>query len=249
MRAHHSAGTRAALSVALISLQSVMRSPSLDAQDSAGVAAIPGSYAAGRCQVAAFPDELPALDSVLDADTLATILQAVGVEKRLVLALRLGAFQSEPRVRIIEKKVPSQVADQTLHAVESVLRRAPPNARWAFRLRIEPGQPHVVTLERSQVCGAVPGSRQLTYATGVVSADQLAQMQRDAREAASRLQQMRFHVLVGSHGRVLDVQVTASSGDPQMDGTMADALKRRAFTATTLDGVPVAAWIELNGDK
>src|SRR3989442_8676486 len=186
MRAHHSAGTRAALSVALISLQSVMRSPSLDAQDSAGVAAIPGSYAAGRCQVAAFPDELPALDSVLDADTLATILQAVGVEKRLVLALRLGAFQSEPRVRIIEKKVPSQVADQTLHAVESTLRSVPPDRRWAFRLRIEPGQPNVVTLERSQVCGGLPGPRQLTYRTFAVPATEVAQVKRDAQEAAAR---------------------------------------------------------------
>jgi len=249
MQAHHYALARAALSLALLGLPSAIPSRSVQAQDSAGIEEIPGFYAAGRCQVAPFPDELPALDSVLDSATLAASLQAIGVQKRLVLALRFGAFQSGPRVRVIEQKVPSQVADQALHAVESTLRSVPPDRRWAFRLRIEPGQPNVVTLERSQVCGGLPGPRQLTYRTFAVPANELAQVKRDAQEAAARRERVRFRALVDSEGRVLDVQVTASSGDVEADRTMAEALRKRGFTAATLDGNPIAAWIELKGDK
>jgi len=95
MQAHHYALGRAALSLALLGLPSVIPSRSVHAQDSAGIGEIPGFYAAGRCQVAQFPDELPALDSVLDSATLAASLQAIGVQKRLVLALRF----SSPRHR------------------------------------------------------------------------------------------------------------------------------------------------------
>src|SRR3989449_4892803 len=107
MQAHHYTLARAALSLALIGLQSVIPSLSLHAQDSAGIGQISGFYAAGRCQVAPFPDELPALDSVVDSGTLAASLQAIGVEKRLVFAPPLRAFPSEPRVRLIAKKVSS----------------------------------------------------------------------------------------------------------------------------------------------
>ncbi len=62
-------------------------------------------------------------------------------------------------------------------------------------------------------------------------------------------ERVRFRALVDSEGRVLDVQVTASSGDVEADRTMAEALRKRGFTAATFDGIPIAAWIELKGDK
>ena len=211
---------------------------------------IPGAYAAGECHPAPFPAQLPPLDNVLDSASLAAALKSAGVDKRVVFGLRLGAFETAPRVHIIEKKVSGQIADRALHEVDASMRVVPTDRDWAFRLRVEGGPDLAATLEHSQVCAAVPGPRSgLVFAVGRASPDSFAQLRRQAQEALRRRRSLLSRVLVDAKGQGVAVELVHSSGDPSMDQSEADALQRRRFTPTQLDGVAVSAWIEVRGDR
>jgi hypothetical protein len=209
---------------------------------------IPGAYAAGECHPAPFPVQLPPLDSVLDSAALAPALKSAGVDKPIVLALRLGTIASAPRVRVVERKVSGQVADRALQKVDAAVRVIPTDRDWAFRLRVDVEPDVALTLERSQVCAAVPGPRPgLVYRVGQATPEEWAQMRLQAEEATAHLRSLLHRVLVDAKGQVVTVKRVHSSGDARLDQSEEDALQRRPFTPTKLDGVAVTAWVEVRG--
>jgi hypothetical protein len=210
---------------------------------------IPGLYLARQCGPAPFPIQLPPLDSVLDTAVLVPALQSIGVNKRLLLGVRLGAVEATLRVRVIEKKVSGEVAERAVAEVEATIRPVPADRDWAFRIMVQGGAHPIITLERSRICAAIPAPQNSPMtAIAVVPSTDLDRLRSEAQQTASRLRSMRHRVLVDESGRVLAVELTNSSGDPQMDEVHAMALKRRSFLPTKLDGVAVTAWVEVRGD-
>jgi len=211
---------------------------------------IPGTYAAGECHPAPFPIQLPPLDSIVDAAALAPALKSAGVDKPIVFALRLGTLTSAPRVRVVEKKVSDRIANRALQTVDAAVRAIPIDRDWAFRLRVDVEPDVALTLERSQVCAAVPGPRPgLVYRVGQATPEEWAQMRLDAEAATAHLRSLLHHVLVDAKGQVVTVKRVTSSGDARLDQSESDALHRRPFTPTKLDGVAVSAWVEVRGAR
>src|SRR5260221_9796705 len=97
-------------------------SSALAAQDLLTHADIPGVFRAGECHDAPYPQRLPALDGVVGSASLAAGLTAIGVNKRVVLAVRPGVSDPARRVRIVEKKVTDQMADSTARLVAAAFR-------------------------------------------------------------------------------------------------------------------------------
>ena len=183
-----------------------------------------------------------------DSGALVSALHSAGVEKRLVLGLRLDRSETAARVRVIEKKVADDVADRAVQAVTAALRPVPAGRAWEFRLRVE-GESQSLRLERSEVCAAAPGRRpDLAFTVRRVPAESLRQMQGDAQLASQRRRSLIQNVLVDADGRPVAVQLLRSSGDQTIDATEAEALTRRSFRPTKLDGAPVSAWVQVRGD-
>jgi len=224
----------------------------LAAQESRVQADLPGAYSAGTCARAPFPTELPPLESVFDTTKLAAELRSVGVSKRVVFGVRLGALATTPRVRVIERKVSEAVADSAVTVVDAALHESPSDRQWAFRLRVDGERELQMRSERSEVCGAtlLPGSesREIRSEIRSVPATEVTQLRREATEYHFRRRSMVHRVLIDTQGRALAVELARSSGDAQMDADQTEYLKQRMFTPTRLDGVPVSAWVELRGD-
>jgi TonB-like protein len=243
------AARRLALLTAFAATTAMRHPTQLAAQELQPQPDLPGVYAAGECRAAPFPAQLPALDSVLDSASLATALKATGVDKPLVFGLTLGDLTGAPRVHVLEKKVSDQVASRALQEVDAAIRKALTDREWFLRLRVEVDREPTLRLERSEVCAAVPGPRSLRMQTFAVPAESLAQIRRDASEAARRRRSLQYRVLIDAKGQVGVVELVHSSGDTRTDEVEADALRRRSFTPTKVDGVAVAAWVEVRGDR
>ena len=238
-----------ALVAACAAIDATITASPLAAQNTQPHPDIPDIYQPGECHAPPFPAQLPPLDSVVDSTRLATALKSAGVDKALVFGLRLGALATVPRARVIQKMVSGQVADRALREVDAALRVPPTDRDWAFRLRVEVDPDLVMTLERSEVCAAVPGPRGLQMRTFAVPSESLAQIRREAEDAAIRRRALLHRVLVDAKGHVVAVELVHSSGDATMDEKEATALQRRGFNPTKLDGLAVSAWVVVSGDR
>ena len=219
----------------------------LAAQDLLPHADIPGVYRAGKCLDAPFPDRLPVLDSVVDSASLAAALQAIGVNKRVVLALRPSG--SAARVQLLEKHVSDQVADSIVRKVEAAFRTAPPDSDWIFRLRVEGDHALTMRLERSRVCAATLGPRNPETQTVRMQADSAADSRRAFEMESVRRRTILHHLLLDAHGQLMTIQLVHSSGDRGLDEQVGAAIRERTFAPTSLDGVAVSAWVEVRGDQ
>lgn len=208
---------------------------------------IPGVFRAGECHDAPYPVRFPALDSVVDSASLAAGLTAIGANKRVVFALRPGG--PAPRVRIVEKHVPDQIADSGARLVEAAFRSTRPDSDWFFRLRVEADHALTMRLERSRVCAASPGPKNPETLTVRMQTDSAADTRRDFEAASVRRRTILHRVLVDAQGRQVTMQLAHSSGDRGLDDQVGAAIRERTFTATSLDGAPVTAWVEVRGDQ
>jgi hypothetical protein len=214
-------------------------------------APLPGVYEAGQCGPAPFPVVLPPLDSVVDTTSLRALLAARGVNKRVVVTLRLGALETTSRVWVVETDAPDSVAAQAVADVDAALQTIPPDRAWAFRLRIDGDGGSVLRLERSNLCGAAPPHRE-TASRGRLEIASIQEVERSTRESEaeqSRLRVLRHRVLVDAAGRVLAVQVAVTSGDAGIDASHSYALQRQVFKPSRLDDRPVTAWVMVRGDR
>lgn len=226
-----------------------MSSSALAAQDLLSHAEIPGVYRAGECHEAPFPSQLPALDSVVDSATLAAGLQAIGVNKRVVLQLRPSGSGPVPRVRVVEKKVSDQIADSSARLVAATLRATPPDSDRIFRLRVEADHSLTMRLERSRVCAATPGPKNPETQTVRMQTDSAADSRRAFENASVRRHTIVARLLLDTYGQIVVMQIVRSSGDRGLDEQVTAAIRERVYTPTTLDGVAVAAWVEVRGDQ
>ena len=224
-------------------------SSGLAAQELLSHADIPGVFRAGECHEAPFPAQLPALDSVVDSASLAGGLQALGVNKRVVFQLRPGGSGPGPHVRVVEKKVPDQIADSSARLVEAMLRPMPPDSSRIFRLHIEMDHALTMRLERSRVCAANPGPKNPETQTVRMQTDSAADSRRAFEDASVRRRTIVARLLLDTYGQIVLMQLVRSSGDRGLDDQVKAAIRERVYTPTTIDGVTVAAWVEMRGDQ
>ncbi len=227
-------------------LSIVTAAASLHAQQPERGGPIPGVYAPRRCVTARFPVELPPLNSVLDSARLVAALASAGVDRDLVVGLRLGAAEAEPRVRVIQTQVPEEIADRAVVEIEASIGGIPADREWAFRVRVRTRGGLMVDLERSHVCGAAPRATRRPderRVAVVTDADR-----RLVQEAEMRRRSMRHRILVDDKGRILVIELVNSSGDAGMDARRTAFLQSLSFMPALLDGVGVIAWVEIPGD-
>ena len=226
-----------------------MSGSALAAQEIRTHADIPGVFRAGECHEAPYPVRLPALDAVLDSASLAAGLQAIGVNKRVVFTLRPGASGSAPRVRVVERKVSDQIADSSARLVATAFRAVPADSDWIFRLRVESDHALTLRLERSRVCGATPGPKNPETQAARMQSDSAADSRRDFEGSAVRRRAIVYRLLLDAQGRLLVMQLARPSGDRGLDDQVGTTIRQRPFTPTSLDGLAVAAWVEVRGDQ
>jgi TonB family protein len=118
-----------------------------------------------------------------------------------------------------------------------------------FRLRVEGDHTLTMRLERSRVCAATPGPKNPETQTVRMQADSAAASRRDFEMASVRRRTILHRVLVDAQGRLEFIQLTHSSGDRGLDEQVGAAIRERVFTATSVDGVAVSAWVEVRGDQ
>lgn len=226
-----------------------MSGSALAAQEILTHADIPGVFRAGECHEAPYPIRLPALDSVLDSASLAAGLQGIGVNKRVVFTLRPGASAPFPRVRVVERKVSEQITDSSARLVEAAFRATPADSGWVFRLRVESDHTLAMRLERSRVCGANPGPRNPETQAARMQSDSAADARRDFEGSMVRRRTIVYRLLLDAQGRMVVMQLAHPSGDRGLDDQVGSTIRQRPFTPTTLDGLAVAAWVEVRGDQ
>lgn len=221
----------------------------LAAQTGLPHADIPGVYRVGQCHDASFPDQLPALDSVVDSASLAAGLQAIGLNQRVVFGLRRDGSGSAAHVHLLEKRVSDQIADSSARLVEATFRATPLDKEWSFRLRVESDHRLTMRLERSRICAATPGPRNPETQTVRMQADSAADSRRAFETESVRRRTILYRGLLDAYGQLVILQLVHSSGDRGLDDQVGAAVRERVFTPTTLDGVAVSAWVEIRGDQ
>jgi hypothetical protein len=206
---------------------------------------LPGLYQEGPCALAQFPSVLPAVNDALDSAALAQALGDSSLDKTLILSLRLGALDSDPRVRVFRKQGSADVAQRVLAAVLATLRPIQADMPWAFRLQLDPGVTPTMSVARSELCPPAFKSGVTLTKSFRMEEGQAVELQRGAEENARLLQMVVLRVLVQPDGKASEVVTVALSGDRQIDSQMQQAVQRGRFFPAKLDGASVAAWLQV----
>lgn len=203
----------------------------------------------GFCGLAVLPLQLPPVAAIVDSASLVSALTSARLKAgNTVFTIVIGGTYVAPTTRLFETNLePPEVTTLTA-AVEAALgQEVTSSTPWGARLSITTGDVVAAKLVRSEYCPPVAPEVQARsqLVTMQISADQVAQLQREARESEVRLRRMRQYearCLVDRDGKVVVVEVVTSSGDHRIDNDMNRRLYRTRFAPATLDGISIAGW-------
>jgi len=184
------------------------------------------------CTIAAEPDTLPPVSSLVELDRLRgaiarTLEQPHG---HALFSLVYDSTGTWRRVAVIESDL--QQSDQ--EGLTTLLRsqlKIPPHPR--LRLRLDVGEPIRMAVGRSEGCA--PSLRNALEITQRVNAMSSAH----ARRATVVLR-----VWVNAEGTPGQAEVARSSGDPRLDAEVRSLARYMRFHPALDDRVPVAVWAE-----
>lgn len=202
-------------------------------------AILPESYAGvTECGPASFPEVLPELAQVVEAE--AMITQLAGNTPDLEEALFAIRFEPDgtPAATVpLESAFSLTVAESQARIIMAHVKPQPPGPVWGVRLRITSTPLPTVLLERSVFCLPRPDQSTLRIPfTASGAAEELEELRRPEPPLV--------RVLVDRDGRVAEVRILRSSGSETVDRTFADGLRTARFRAALLDDTPVPAWFE-----
>jgi hypothetical protein len=183
------------------------------------------------CGETQYPRRLPQPSALVDSAHAIADLAPFAGPKPMLFSLVFEKGDSVPRIRPLDQNDAAAAV-----ALVNYVRRQPPGALWAIRVRIAGGDAPALTLERSQYCPPVPVSKDVP--AGVV-AGVIAQ----PRHAVTPLMGTvaRPEALIGVDGRVLIARLIQSSGVPQVDYEFIRDLQGKRFRPARLDGEPIEA--------
>jgi len=138
------------------------------------------------------------------------------------------------------------------------VRPAPPRELWAFRVRIAGGDAPALTLERSMYCppvsreGDVPFATRATARGSVVVAGGAPPIERLGLGSGVTVDPssvVPVVALIAVDGSVVGGRVVQSTGSPDSDARMVQAMMRLRFDPAKLDGQPVQALFRSRGES
>jgi len=203
------------------------------------------------CADTQFPPDLPPPSALVDSAHAIVDLAAFAGPKPMVFSLVFQAGDSVAQVRALDKNDAAAAVTLANYA-----RRAPPRELWAFRVRIAGGDAPALTLERSMYCPPVSREGDVPFATRatITGSVAVAGNPRPIEQSGSGVTAdpgsvVPVEALISVDGRVVLGRVVQSSGSPDRDARMAQAMRRLKFEPATLDGQPVQAVFRSRGES
>jgi hypothetical protein len=204
------------------------------------------------CRETTYPPTLPAPSALVDsAHAIADLAAFAAPSKPMVFSVVFNEGDSIAHVRALDKN--DAAAAVTL---ASYARRAPPRELWAFRVRIAGGDAPALTLKRSVYCPPVSREGDVPFATRVVMMAPVVvgNNPRPIEQPGSGLiadpgSVVPVEALISVDGSVVVGRVVQSSGSPDRDARMVQAMKHLRFEPAKLDGQPVQAVFRSRGES
>ncbi len=204
------------------------------------------------CRETTFPPTLPAPNALVDsAHAIADLALFAAPSKPMVFSVVFNAGDSIAHVRALDKNDAAAAVTLANYA-----RRAPPRELWAFRVRIAGGDAPALTLERSVYCPPVSREGDVPFATrvGMSAPVIVGSNPRPIEQPGSGLiadpgSVVPVEVLISVDGSVVVGRLVQSSGSPDSDARMVQAMKRLKFDPAKLDGQPVQALFRSRGES
>jgi len=204
------------------------------------------------CRETTYPPTLPTPNALVDsAHAVADLAAFAAPSKPMVFSVVFNEGDSIAHVRALDKNDAAAAVTLANYA-----RRAPPRELWAFRVRIAGGDAPALTLERSMYCppvsreGDMPFARRATITGSVAMAGGPPPIERPSSGVTVDPGSIvPVEALISVDGRVVVGRVLRSSGTPDGDARMVQAMKRLRFEPAKLDGQPVQAVFRSLGES
>lgn len=188
-----------------------------------------------KCTIAAVPLVLPAVESLLDTATMPIYLAQGGLvdaSGSTLFSIKFDSSGRPTRARAIESTLTDQARDNLQLAVATALQSQPPGDDWGVRVRIDLGPAVLYRVGRGEVCAPAPIEVLGDRAT-------LEPAHLDDRVIDKRVQVIRFNVLVGADGTVLDAKLIGSMENSALADDMQRFLMSERWKPGLDDRIPV----------
>lgn len=200
------------------------------------------------CNPAVNPPALPPADAVVDSAAVAQGARS-GAGESGGYALFSLQFNNQGRV-VAFHAIESTFAPDRKTSIEQLtlnrVRVQPAGDPWSVRLKVTSDSTTRLQVGRSELCPAVVnGILDLSTGTSTISSSGRGGRGRggaSAPSATASVAMPQFSVLVDTTGHVLDLRLTQSSGQNDLDQRAESGLREKGFRPTLLDGAPVIAW-------
>jgi len=204
------------------------------------------------CRETAYPLTLPAPSALVDsAHAIADLAAFAAPSKPMVFSVVFNAGDSIAHVRALDKNDAAAAV-----SLANYVRHEFPRELWAFRVRIAGGDAPALTLERSMYCPPVSREGDVPFATRVSmrAAVVVGSNPRPIEPAGSNVTAdpgsvVPVAALISVDGSVVVAHVVQSSGIPERDARMVQAVMRVRFEPAKLDGQPVQAVFRSRGES
>ena len=206
------------------------------------------------CRETTYPPTLSAPNALVDSARAIADLAAFAAPSRpAVFSVVFNAGDSIAHVRALDKN--DAAAAVTL---ANYVRPAPPRELWAFRVRIAGGDAPALTIERSMYCppvsreGDVPFATRATRRVSVAVSGSPPPIERLGPGSGVTVDPSSIVpvvALIAVDGSVVGGRVVQSTGSPERDARMVQAMMRLRFDPAKLDGQPVQALFRSRGES
>ena len=201
-----------------------------------------------RCQPAQIPKDLPPVDALLDTAAFGARIGSTpsrADSSSYLFSLLFGEGEEGTTVRLLE---PALNGSLLLEAVRATIRPQRPGP-WGLRLRVTPGTPLVLTVERSVYCPPAPDTVS-GPADAPVARPGLGPLDwSSAGGKASERTQLAAKVTLSAAGTVVQVQLTRRSGILQLDDWFVLGFQAARYLPALFDGLPIPSWYRTDGTR
>jgi hypothetical protein len=190
-----------------------------------------------RCTIAALPLVLPSVESLLDTITMPSYLAQGGIAAATgstLFSIKFDSSGTPRRAHAIESTLTDQARDILQTAVASALQPQRPGADWGVRVRIDIVPALQYRVGRGEVC--IPAPIEAPSATGNLRRPKAV----GERTIEKRVQDVRFNVLIGADGTVLDAKLLAPMDNAEVEEMLQKAVMREHWNPGLDDRIPVA---------
>lgn len=191
------------------------------------------------------PKKLPAVNTLLDSAALMARLSDMHGSDDIVDTVSVH-FSGMPGGRITGATAPTAMQNDIVAAVMQNLRASSNSTPEYVRVRARHGASPAIALERSVLCGPVTSmgaiSTEVRVQTVVVSSN--GAMPSAPPVSAGMGTPIRTRLRVSEMGFVTQVDFSSGSSNSQVENAIRDRMLAVKYTPATLDGVPIAVWVE-----